>query len=207
MRRLALTLGVAAVALLACTPADEPVVAPADPCRATIDEAAAEAEIRRQVELLDRALVICSGPDVFAANVGRHPTLLGWDVETYLGNRCATAESPSVRGSRICRSDGIVTTTSMPTADAPTIVYVGTTLDGREVTIRPTPSRPFTDEGIPLIIDEMARIAAREGCAGVEAEHLRWLAQIDDPTGGDEASVYARHALDVARFVQCELDL
>lgn len=197
----------AALVLAGCSAAQEVAVAPSDPCRATIDEAAAEAEISRQVELLDRAIVICPGPDVFAANAGRHPTLLGWEIEVFLGNRCATAESVAVRGSRVCQADGITTTTTVPTADAPTIVYVGTTLDGRDVTIRPTPSRPFTDEGIPLIIDEMARIAAREGCDGVEAEHLRWLAQTDDPAGGDEASAYARHALDVARFIGCELDL
>lgn len=202
-------LGVAclAVAAVSCTPAEEPSVAPIDPCRTTIDEAAAEPEISRQVELLDRALVICSGPDVFAANVGRHPTLLGWDVETYLGNRCTSAENAAVRSSRICRAEGVPTSTTIPTADAPTVVHLGTTLDGREVVIRPTPSRPFTDEGIPLIIDEMARIAARSGCDGVEAEYQRWLAQIDDPVSGDEASAYARHALDVARFVRCELDL
>lgn len=150
--------------------------------------------------------MICAGADVFAAHVGRHPTLLGWDVETYLGVRCTTADNPAVRGSRICRTDGIVATTTVPTADAPTVAYRGTTLDGREVIIRPTPSRPFTDEGIPLIIDEMARIAARSGCEGVDAEHRRWLALVDDPVGGDEASAYARHALDVARFIGCEGD-
>lgn len=150
--------------------------------------------------------MICSGPDVFATHVGRHPTLLGWDIETYLANRCVSAESPAVRGSRICRADGIATSTTMPTADAPTVFYLGTTLDGREVQIRPTPSRPFTDEGIPLVIDEMARIAARAGCDGVEAEHQRWLAQVDDPIIGDEASAYARHALDVARFIQCDVE-
>lgn len=179
---------------------------PTDLCRATIDEAAAEAEINRQVELLDRALVICSGPDVFAANVGRHPTLLGWEIETYLGNRCTTAENEAVRGSRVCRAEGIAPPTTLATADAPTVAWVGTTMDGREATVRPTPSRPFTDEGIPRIVDEMAHIMLREGCAGVEAEHRRWLALVDDPIGGDEASAYANYALEVAAFFSCDDD-
>lgn len=192
----------AAAALVACTPDDGQEAVPTDPCRATIDEAAAAAEIREQVDLLDRALVVCSGPDVFAVNVERHPTLLGWDVSTYFANRCATADDESVRRSRICTSEQVTPTTA-PTAAVPEVVWVGTTLDGREIEIRPRAGRPFED-GRPRVILEMVSIAERLGCDGVEAEYQRWFEQVDDPLIGDEASVYAQHARDIMAFIGCE---
>ena len=186
----------------ACTPDDGSEAIPTDPCRATIDEAGAAAELREQVELLDRALVICATPEVFAVNVQRHPMLIGWDVESYLSSRCSTVEDESVRRSRICTSEQVTPPTS-PVAAAPEVVYVGTTLDGREIEIRPRAGRPFED-GRPRVVVEMAEIARRLGCDGVEAEFQRWFEQIDDPLIGDEASVYAQHALDVLAFIQCD---
>ncbi|MEX2627244.1 MAG: hypothetical protein WD225_10210 [Ilumatobacteraceae bacterium] len=190
-------------ALGACTSDGGDDVAPTDPCRATIDEAGAAAEIADQIDLLDQALVVCATPEVFSANVERYPTLLGWDVSTYLSNRCRSADVDAVRRSRICTSENVAPTTN-PSTDVPDVVYVGTTLDGREVEIRPRPGRPFED-GRPEIVDDMADIAERLGCDGVESEYERWVEQIDDPQVGDEASVYAQHALDVLAFVQCDL--
>ncbi len=193
---------IVAVLVGACTPDAGSEATPSDPCRATIDEAGAAAELREQVDLLDRALVICATPEVFAVNVQRHPTLLGWDVETYLSNRCRTVEDESVRRSRICTSEQVTPTTS-PVVAAPEVVYVGTTLDGREIEIRPRAGRPFED-GRPRVLVEMAEIARRLGCDGIEAEYVRWIEQIDDPLIGDEVSVYAQHALDVLAFIQCD---
>lgn len=188
--------------LVGCTPDERPDAAPSDPCRAVIDEAGMAAELRVQVDLLDRALVVCATPDVFATHVQRHPTLLGWDVSTYLANRCTTAEDESVRRSRICTSEQVAPVTA-PTPTVPEVVYVGTTLDGREVEIRPRAGRPF-EGGRPRVIVEMVGIAERLGCEGVASEYQRWLAQVDDTLIGDEASVYAQHALDVKAFIQCD---
>lgn len=186
----------------ACSSGGGDDAAPTDPCRATIDEAAAAAELAEQVDLLDQALVVCATPEIFTTNVERHSTLLGWDVATYLSNRCTSADDDAVRRSRICTSEDVAPTTT-PTTDIPDVVYVGTSLDGREIEIRPRPGRPFED-GRPEVVNDMADIATRLGCDGVEAEYERWAEQVDDPQIGDEASVYAQHALDVLAFVQCD---
>ena len=198
---IALVLGTAVLTAAACAPDSEQAV-PTDPCRSTIDEASAAAEISRQVELLDRALIVCPTVETFAVNAQRHPTMLGVDVATYLGTRCFTADEDAVRMSRICSSESIATTTLPPT-DVPEVVYVGTTLDGREVEIRPRAGRPF-DEGTPSVIAEMPGIALLTGCEGIEAVLEQWMARIDDPVIGDEASVYAQHALDVLAYIQCD---
>lgn len=202
-RWLILTVVVGATTWTAACSTDEPEVAPGDPCRATIDQASAEAEISRQVELLDQALLICPSVEAFAVNAQRHPTLFGWDVATYLGTRCTTVEDDAVRRSRICRT-GSVTTTTLAPADVLDVVYVGTTLDGREVEIRPSPGRPF-DDGIPSVIEAMTDVAIQDGCDGVRAVYESWVVRVDDVLIGDEASVYAQHALDVLAYIQCEL--
>jgi hypothetical protein len=201
-RALAATLAVAAVAVaVGCTTAEEQA-APTDPCRSFIDRASAAAELSEQVELLDTALVVCSSVETFTVNVERYPALLGWDVSTYLQNRCTTVDDDAIRGSRICTAS-VVTTTTIGPVDVPDVVYVGTTLDGRDVEIRPRAGRPF-DNGTPQVITGLADIAAATGCDGVEAELERWTSQIDDPVIGDEASVYAQYALDVLAFIQCD---
>jgi hypothetical protein len=196
-----LTLGAAVMAGAACAPESQQV-APTDPCRSTIDDASSAAEISRQVELLDRALIVCPSVETFAVNAQRHPTMLGVDIATYLRNRCSTAETESVRTSRICSSETIATTTLPPT-DVPDVVYVGTTLDGRQVEIRPRAGRPF-DEGTPSVIAEMPGIALLAGCDGIQEVFDEWSARIDDPVIGDEASVYAQQALDVLAYIQCD---
>lgn len=206
MRRLTTAVVAGAIAITAaaaCTGDDGGTAVPTDPCRAAIDEASAEAELRDQIALLDRALVVCASVETFTVNVERHPTLLGWDVDTYLSRRCATADE-TVQRSRVCTSDDVTPSTE-PRIAAPEIVYVGRTLDGREVEIRPRPGRPF-DDGVPRPIEEMTAIAERLGCDGVESEYQRWFEQVDDPVIGDEASVYAQHALNVLAFIGCETE-
>lgn len=193
---------VALVTSIAACSSDEDTGAPTDPCRATIEEAGSEAEISRQIELLDEALVLCSSVEVFAVHAQRHPTMLGWDVATYLTNRCATVENEGVRQSRICTSESVATTTPAR-VDAPEVVFVGTTLDGREVEIRPRAGRPF-DDGVPVVIAEMGDLAINSGCEGLQAEFDRWSLLIEDPIIGDEASVFAREAQNVQRFIGCE---
>ena len=59
----------------------------------------------------------------------------------------------------------------------PALEYVGQTMDGREVTIGPEDTE-FVD-GKPAAIVAIVDIAAEDGCAGVEAERDRWLADVE----------------------------
>lgn len=195
-----LLVSLVALATVGCT-SSTPEAAPVEPCRATIDEAAQAAEIDDQIELLDTALVICRSVDVFTAHVDRYPGLIAWEVPTYLTNRCASA-ADTVRRSAICTSEAVAPPTAPP-VEVPEVVYVGETLDGREIEIRPRAGRPFTN-GTPTVIVEMADIAIESGCEGVEAEYERWNAQVEDALVGEEASVYAQHALNVLAFIQCD---
>ena len=76
-------------------------------------------------------------------------------------------------------------------------------MDGREVTIGPDDTE-FVD-GKPVAIVAIVDIAAEDGCVGVEAERVRWLAEANDPLTGDEASIYAQHAENVLAFIGCEV--
>lgn len=199
-------IGIATIVATASTLAagcssDEPTAAPVEPCRAVVDEAAAAAEIDDQIELLDTALVICRSVDAFTAHVERHPGLIAWEMSTYLTSRCTSADD-AVQGSTICTSDAVAPPTA-PRVEVPEVVYVGETLDGREVEIRPRAGRPFTGS-TPTVIAEMADLAVVSGCEGVEEVFERWNAQVDDPLIGDEASVYANHARNVLAYIQCE---
>lgn len=198
---MAIVLVVVATVAAACSQ-DPEDARPSDPCRDFIDRAGAAAEISEQVELLDSALVVCNSVEAFAVNAQRHPTLFGVDVATYLSTRCATVDDDGIQGSRVCTSDAVTTTTMAPVAP-PEVVYLGTTLDGREVEIRPRAGRPFDDDGVPAIISAMADIAIAEGCDGLEAEFERWNNRIEDPLIGDEASVFAQHAQNVLAFIDC----
>jgi hypothetical protein len=199
---------VAAVALavtgllgtVACTP-DEPTAAPAgDACRNLVDEAAGEAEIADQILLLDQALVVCRSFERIDAALQRHPSLLGFDTATFVTNRCLDAPDEDIARSTICTS--AVATTLAPVVTAPEQVYVGTTLDGRRVEIRPRPDAPFVS-GNPAAIVTIVDIAQEDGCAGVIAERDRWASLVNDPVLGDEASVYAQHAINVLAFLDC----
>ena len=105
-----------------------------------------------------------------------------------------------MRDSSVCTD--VITTTPTTIGGLTEVEYIGQTMDGREVTIGPGDTA-FVD-GKPVAIVAIVDIAAEDGCEGVEAEGARWLAQIDDPVIGDEASVYARHAENVLAFMGCE---
>ncbi len=185
----------------ACTPA-EPAAAPAgDACRNLVDEAAEQAEIADQIILLDRALVVCRSFARIDAALEQHPSLLGFDTVTFVANRCVTAPDTDVARSTICTE--AVATTIVPVITLPEEVYVGTTLDGRRVEIRPRPDAPFVG-GNPTAIVAIVDIANEDGCVGVVAERERWTSLVNDPVLGDEASVYAQHATNVLAFLDCD---
>ena len=192
---------VAGAPLLAGCVDDEPETnASADACASAVAEAADAAEIADQIAMLDTALVVCRSYDAFAAELDARPRIIGLDALTFVTRRCLSA-SDTVRSSTICAST--VTTTASTTAPTePPISYVGRTLDGRDVTIVPDADTEFID-GTPAPIVQIVDIANEDGCDGVAQERDRWTALADDPLLGDEASVYAQHAINVASFIGC----
>jgi hypothetical protein len=171
-----------------------------DPCVTTIERASRAAEISDQVELLDAALLSCRSFTAYDAQLGRYPGIIGYDGLTYVSTRCAElADDELVSESSVCTD--VASPTSSTIAGVPALEYVGQTMDGREVTI----GQGDTDfvDGKPATIVAIVDIAAEDGCPGVEAERDRWLAQVNDPLTGDEASVYARHAENVLAFIGC----
>jgi hypothetical protein len=172
-----------------------------DPCVTTIERASRAAEISDQVELLDSALLSCRSFTAYAAQLGRYPGIVGYDELTYVSTRCTTLASDElVSQSAVCTD--IASPTSTTIAGVPALEYVGQTRDGREVTID-LDDTEFVD-GKPVAIVAIVDIAAEDGCPGVEDERDRWLAEVNDPLDGDEASVYAQHAENVLAFMGCD---
>jgi len=85
----------------------------------------------------------------------------------------------------------------------PELVFVGDTLDGRQVEIRPSATIQFFGD-VPAIVQQTVDIALESGCEGVIAQRDLWASRVADPLFGDEASVYAQHAQNVAVYIQCE---
>jgi hypothetical protein len=85
-------------------------------------------------------------------------------------------------------------------ADVP--VFVGSTVDGRQVEVRPSDDVPFDGE-TPVAIGEILA-AAEEGCDSVYALRDEWTARTTDAAYGDAASVFAQHAQNVAVYIRCE---
>ena len=83
-------------------------------------------------------------------------------------------------------------------------MFVGDTLDGRQVEIRPSESTRF-DGDVPAVVQQTVDIAIESGCEGVIAQRDLWASRVDDPVIGDEASVYAQHAQNVADYIQCDV--
>lgn len=191
---------VAATSLAGCT-LDESEAAPADPCTAAMEAAADATEIDETISLLDKALVVCRSVEAFDVQVSRYPNMLGFDTVTFLENRCTTADDEAIERSTICAS--VVTTTTSTLPEQPDLVYVGTTLDGRQIEIRPSEQDPFA-EGLPAAIVQIVDVSVEDGCEGVERQFERWRQLVFDPEIGDEASVYAQHALNVSAFIGCD---
>jgi hypothetical protein len=85
------------------------------------------------------------------------------------------------------------------------LIFVGDTLDGRPIEIRPGPGIEFVGE-VPAVIQQTVDIAVESGCDGVIAQRDLWAGQITDSAAGDIASVYAQHAQNVANFIGCDTE-
>lgn len=194
----AVTAALAATVVAACSEHDD---AGPTGCAATIDEAAVAMEVDEEVGLLDDALLVCPSAAAFQAALGEHPGIVGYDLPTFLALRCSKA-GEAVRNAPTC-TEVVGATTTAPTTTVAEIVFVGETLDGRLVELRPGAGIEFVDD-VPVATRRTVDAFGTSGCDGVYAMRDLWASQVGDPTRGDEASVYAKHADTVARFLGCE---
>lgn len=198
---LAVALGV--LTLAACAPADD-----GDPeasnCAGAVAEAAEAAEVADTVRLLDTALVVCRSFSSLSAQIDRHPGMIGYDAATFVELRCTKVDDEAIRTSPSC-ANVVSPASTVPVTTTPEIVFVGDTLDGRQIEIRPGPTVEFVG-GVPAVVQQTVDIALEAGCDGVIAQRDEWVARIDDPETGDIASVYAQHAQNVAVYIGCAVE-
>jgi hypothetical protein len=172
-------------------------------CAATVAAAADAVEIDEQKRLLDQALLQCRSVADLTRELDAHPGLIGFSAEAFAAIRCARIEDPATLRAPTCASVVSPTTTSPPTTLVD-LVFVGDTLDGRRIEIRPSETTRFVGE-VPEVIQQTVDIAFESGCEGLIEQRDRWFEQIGDPVNGDEASVYALHAQNVAAYVGCDV--
>jgi hypothetical protein len=182
-----------------CTPDDDEAATTG--CASTVRDASLAVEVDDQLRLLDQALVRCRSLQELTGEMGRYPGITGYDVATFVQLRCAKVSDESVRSSPACAS--VSATTSIAAVAPAEVVFVGDTLDGRRIEIRPDADTPFVGQ-VPQSVQQTVDIAVEAGCAGVLAQRDMWASRIDDPVTGDEASVYAHHAQNVANYIGCE---
>lgn len=170
-------------------------------CAVTVEQASMAVEPAEQVRLLDQALIRCRSYEALTTEMARYPGITGYDLATFVTLRCNRVDDEAILSSPACTAVVETTTTPPPTTIAQ-LVYVGETLDGRIVELRPSSSIPFEGDR-PIAIQQTVDIAVESGCDGVFAQRDMWAAQVDDPAIGTAASVYAKHAENVAAFIGC----
>jgi hypothetical protein len=185
-----------APALAACD-SQETAVAVPETCASIVERAARASEIRQQVDLLDDAIVACRAIEALDVELRRHPGIIGFDTITFVEQRCDRSPDQAVVTSAICTRAAPPTTTTTLVV----LTYQGQTLDGRTVEI--TEEDVAFVEGKPEPIVRLVDIALEDGCDALATERANWEARVDDPVIGQQASVYARHADNVAVFVGC----
>lgn len=172
-------------------------------CASTVAAAADAIEVDDQKRLLDEALLQCRSMADLTRELDRYPGLIGFSADAFVANRCGRIEDPATLRAPTCASV-ISPTTTAPTTTLVDLVFVGDTLDGRRIEIRPSATTRFVGE-VPEIIQQTVDIAVESDCDGLIEQRDRWLERIDDPDTGDEASVYALHAQNVAAYIGCEV--
>lgn len=190
----------ALVGAVACTE-DEPAAAPDTGCASTVHDASFAVEVDAQIALLDQAMVRCPSLGALVSEMERYPRIVGYDIPAFVELRCRKTTDAAVAGSAACLTfAGPATTIADPDDE---LVFVGETLDGRVVEIRPDADTKFVD-GVPEVVQRTVDIAIEAGCDGVYAQRDQWAARADEPGFGDEASVYAVHAQNVANYIGCD---
>jgi len=199
------TAAVVALALVpgvvACTPDDDSAEGPSG-CSASVEAAAEAIEPDQQVVLLDDALVACASYATFRSEVGEYPGIIGYDFDTYLRLRCERTDDERLRNTPAC-DVAVGPPTTPPEVTVPDLVFVGETLDGRQIEITPSDLVEF-DGDVPAVVQQTVDIAVESGCEGVIEHRDRWASRADDPEIGDFASVYAQHAQNVAIYIRCD---
>lgn len=201
LRRVRLAVPVLVLATVAGCDGDDTSTATTEPgCGATVHDAAFAVEVDEQVALLDDALARCASFDALLAEMRRYPGIVGYEPSTFVSLRCAAVDEAQALAAPACAA--FVAPPTTPSPVAPDVVFVGATLDGRTIEIRPDADTAFVGE-LPEAIQRTVDIAVEAGCVGVIAQRDQWAAQVADPAIGDEASVYANHAQNVANFIGC----
>ena len=159
-------------------------------------------ETAAQIRLLDRALSTCGSYQVFTDELARYPSIIGYDPATFVELRCNSVTDEAVREGPTCSSVIVPVTTAPPTTSVE-LIFVGDTLDGRAIEIRPSAEIRFDGE-VPAVIQQTVNIAIESKCDGVIAQRDLWAAQVDESAAGDIASVYAQHAQNVANYINCD---
>lgn len=188
--------------LVACTPDDAPDASTG--CAERVRVASRAIEPDDQVRLLDEALLACNSYEGFRAQVGQYPGIIGYDVDTFLELRCVNSSDERVGTTAACRAVVAPPTTPPPDVEVE-LVFVGDTVDGRRIEIRPSSDVPFEGD-IPAVVQQTVDLAVESGCLGVLDQRNIWLERIDDSDAGDIASVFAQHAQNVAVYIGCEPD-
>ncbi len=191
----------AAVLAGGCTQDDEPVADTG--CAATVREASFATEVEQQIALLDAALVRCRSYETLVDEMREYPGIVGYELATFVELRCGAVDDDAIRSAPACAGFATSNTTvvTLP-ADQ---VFVGETLDGRPVELRPDADTVFVGE-YPEVVQRTVDIANEAGCDAVLEQRDLWAARISEPGFGDEASVYANHAQNVAVFIGCEFE-
>lgn len=172
-------------------------------CSESVAAAADAIEIDEQKRYLDQALLQCRSVSALTTELDRHPGLIGYSPLAFVENRCSRIDDEPTRSGPTCSAVITPTTTAPPTTIVD-LVFVGDTLDDRRIEIRPSATIRFVGD-VPEVIQQTVDIAFESGCDGLIEQRDRWFARIGDPGNGDEASVYSRHAQNVAAYIGCEI--
>ncbi|MFP5489489.1 MAG: hypothetical protein ACLGHQ_14435 [Acidimicrobiia bacterium] len=172
-------------------------------CEATVAAAANAVEIDEQKRLLDEALLQCRSVGDLTRELERNPGLIGYSPETFISLRCTRIDDAATQRGPTCAAV-VSPTTTVPPTTVVELVFVGDTLDDRRIEIRPSATTRFVGD-VPEVIQQTVDIAFESGCDGLIEQRDVWFARIDGSPAGDEASVYARHAQNVAEYIGCEV--
>lgn len=183
----------------ACSPAEDSTQVS---CRDAVGRAAAASEPDDELRLLDQGLAVCDSYEGFASELAKYPGVIGYSVETFIERRCRAVIPDDVLAAPTCLTANPPTTP--PTTVVEELLFVGATLDGRLIEIRPTPETPFIDD-VPTEIQRTVDITLTDGCEGLRSQRDLWVAAVDGSPEGDIASVFAQHAQNVAMFTGCDI--
>ena len=90
---------------------------------------------RRPGRLLDTALLTCRSYAALVSELSGYPGIIGYAAETFVQRRCERIDDEAVQTGPACSA--VITPTTAPPTTLVELVFVGDTLDGRRIEIRP----------------------------------------------------------------------